>query len=84
MGNFLNKRKIQGVVKYLVQWKQFMAEYDNQEREEDLKNAKKVVVNFEGSMNAEVSRQEKLDIIEKRNFKREELPEKYIAKMLYK
>jgi len=21
MGNFLNKRKIQGVVKYLVQWK---------------------------------------------------------------
>ena len=35
-------------------------------------------------MNAEVSRQEKLDMIEKRNFKREELPEKYIAKMLYK
>jgi len=34
-------------------------------------------------MNAEVSRQEKLDMIEKRNVKREELPEKYTAKMLY-
>ena len=80
MGNFLNKRKIQGVVKYLVQQKEFMAEYDTQEREEDLKNTKKVVVNFEESINVEVSRQ---DMIEKKNFKREELPEKYIAKMLY-
>ena len=80
MGNFLNKRKIQGVVKYLVQQKEFMAEYDTQEREEDLKNTKKVVVNFEESINVEVSRQ---DMIEKKNFKREELPEKYTAKILY-
>ena len=80
MGNFLNKRKIQGVVKYLVQQKEFIAEYDTQEREEDLKNTKEVVVNFEESINTEVSRQ---DIIEKKKFKREELPEKYIAKMLY-
>ena len=80
MGNFLNKRKIQGVVKYLVQQKEFMAEYDTQEREEDLKNTKKVVVNFEESINVEVSRQ---DMIETINFKREELPEKYTAKILY-
>ena len=80
MGNFLNKRKIQGVVKYLVQQKEFMAEYDTQEREEDLKNTKKVVVNFEESINVEVSRQ---DMIEKKNFKREELPEKHTAKILY-
>ena len=80
MGNFLNKRKIQGVVKYLVQQKEFMAEYDTQEREEDLKNTKEVVVNFEESINTEVSRQ---DIIEKKKFKREELPEKYTAKILY-
>jgi len=34
-------------------------------------------------MNAEVRRQEKLDMIEKKNYKREELLGKYIAKMLY-
>ena len=38
---------------------------------------------FEGRMSAEVRRQEKLDIIEKKNFKRGELPRKYMAKMLY-
>ena len=33
-------------------------------------------------MNAEVRQQEKLDMIEKRDFRRGELPEKYTAKML--
>ena len=27
--NFLNKRKIRGVVKYLVQWKKFTVEYNS-------------------------------------------------------
>jgi len=34
-------------------------------------------------MNAEIRRQEKLDMIEKKDFRRGELPGKYIAKMLY-
>ena len=34
-------------------------------------------------MNAEVRRQEKLNMAEERDFRREELPEKYMAKMLY-
>jgi len=34
-------------------------------------------------MNVEVRRQEKLDIVEEKNFKREELPGKYTAKILY-
>jgi len=34
-------------------------------------------------MNVEVRRQEKLDIVKEIDFRREELPEKYIAKMLY-
>jgi len=38
---------------------------------------------FEERINTEVRRQEKLDIVEKRDFRRRELPEKYIAKMLY-
>ena len=39
---------------------------------------------FEGRMNAEVRRQEKIDMAEKRDFKREELLEKFTARMLYR
>ena len=38
---------------------------------------------FEGRMEAEVRKQEKLDRVEEKNFKKRELSEKYIAKMLY-
>jgi len=39
---------------------------------------------FKGRMNMEVRRQEKLDIAEKKNFRKGELPGKYTAKMLYR
>ena len=35
-------------------------------------------------MNAEVRRQEKLNMVEKRDFRRGELPGKYTTKMLYR
>jgi len=35
-------------------------------------------------MNAEVRKQEKLDIVEEKDFRRGELPGKFIAKMLYR
>ena len=38
---------------------------------------------FERGMSAEVRKQEKLNRIEKKNFRRGELPEKYMAKILY-
>ena len=60
-----------------------MAEYDTQERKEDLGNARKVLEEFKGRMNAEVRRQEKLDMIKERDFRRGELLGKFIAKMLY-
>jgi len=34
-------------------------------------------------MSVEVRKQEKLDLVKERNFRREELLEKYIAKILY-
>jgi len=52
----LNKRKIRGVDKYLVQWKGFTAKSDTWEKEEDLKNAKELVDNFEGRIEAEIRR----------------------------
>jgi len=48
-----------------------------------LKNTKKVVTEFKRRVYAEVRKQEKLDIVKERDFRREELLEKYIAKMLY-
>ena len=49
-----------------------------------MKNAGKVLKEFEGRMNAKVRRQEKIDIAEKRDFKRGKLSEKFTAKMLYR
>ena len=39
---------------------------------------------FEGRMNAEVRRQEKIDMAEERDFRRGELLGKFIAKILYR
>ena len=72
---------MRGVVKYLVQQKKFIVEYNTKE---DLENTKKLVADFKGRLNAEVRRQGKLDMAEERDFRRKELPEKYIAKILYK
>ena len=80
----LNKRKIRGVDKYLVQWKGFTAEYDTWEKRENLGNTGEVLEEFEGQMNAEVRKQEKIDIVEERDFRRGELLGKHIMKLLYK
>ena len=80
-----------GVKKYLVHWKRFTAENNTWEREEDLENVRKLVKKFKGRMSAEVRRQEE---VEERwkiklnpnvdEFKRSKLPEKYIAKILFR
>jgi len=49
-----------------------------------LENAKDVVIESGERLSIEVRRQEKLNMMEKRDFRREELPEKYIVKMLYR
>ena len=73
-----NKKKIRGVEKYLIQWKGFTAEEDTWERKENLKNAKKLIEEFEwGEV---VVRRE---VEEEGEYKRMELPGKYTAKLLY-
>ena len=60
----LNKKKIRGVEKYLVQWKGFTAEHDTWEKKEDLGNIKEVLGEFEERMDAEIKRQEKINRVE--------------------
>jgi len=79
----LNKKKIRGVEKYLVQWKEFTAEGDTWERKENLKNAEEALEEFKGRMSAEIRRQERIDMAEERNFRRGELLGKFTARMLY-
>jgi len=67
-----------------VHWKGFTAKNDIWEKEQDLENIRKIVEEFKRRINIEVRRQEKLDRLEKRDFRREELLEKYIAKILYR
>jgi len=43
-----------------------------------------VVEEFEGRMSTKVRRQEKLDKMEEKDFKRGKLPGKYMVKMLYR
>jgi len=49
-----------------------------------LENAKEAVAVFKRRLNVEVIKQEKLNLVEKRDFRREELLEKYTVKMLYR
>jgi len=74
----LNKKKMRGVEKYLIRWKGFMAEGDIWERKENLKNAEELIEEFERG-EVVVRRQ----VEEEGEYKRMELPGKYMAKLLY-
>ena len=49
-----------------------------------MENTKEVVAEFEGRVNTEVRRQEEIDRTEEKNYRRGELLEKYIVKLLYR
>ena len=57
--------------------------YDTWEKRKNLGNIGKALKEFEGQINAEVRRQEKINMAEERDFRRGELSEKYMAKLLY-
>ena len=61
-----------------------MVEHNSWKREEDLENVKEVVAEFEKRVKAEVRKQEKLNMVEKRDLRRKELLGKYMAKILYR
>ena len=74
----LNKKKIRGVEKYLIWWKGFTVEGDTWERKENLKNAEELIEEFKwGEV---VVRQQ---VEEDEEYRRMELPGKFMAKVLY-
>ena len=58
-------------------------EHNSWKKEKDLGNVGKLVVEFKKRMNAEIRKQEKLYLAEKKDFRRRELPRKYTVKILY-
>ena len=59
-----------------------MVEHDTWEKEKDLENAREVVEKFERRMSAKVRKQENLDIMEEKDFRRRKLPGKHTVKMM--
>ena len=59
-------------------------EQDSWKKEKDLENTKEIIAEFEKRINAKVRRQEKLDLVGKKDFRRGELLGKYIVKILYR
>ena len=53
------------------------------EKEKDLENVKETIAEFKKRMDAEVRRQEKLDMAKERGFRRSELLGKYTERILY-
>ena len=81
---------MQGVDRYLVHRKGFMAENNTWEKGEDLENAKELVDEFEGRLNVKVRQQEKIEVggeikrnPEAEKYRRNKLPGKYTANLLY-
>ena len=60
-----------------------MVENNTWKKEKDLENTKEVVAEFKERFNLDVRRQEKLNMVEERDFRREKLLEKHIVKILY-
>ena len=83
---------MKGKPKYLVRWKEYTAEKDTWEGLENLGNIIKLVENFERETREEEIRRvqlrkgkgkERVLNLEAEVFKRSELPEKYIVKILF-
>ena len=79
----LNKRIVRGEKRFLVRWKEYMAEEDTWKNRENMENIKELVEEFEkkyGEETKELRQQEQKEKEKKFSW---ELPRKFTAKLLY-
>jgi len=79
----LNKRTIRGKEKFLVRWKDYMAEEDTWESRENLENAKELVEEFKREYREEVEKLRRQEQEEEEKEFSWELPREFMAKLLY-
>ena len=80
----MNKRKVRGKDKFLVQWKGFTAEEDTWESRENLQNARDVLREFEEEYSRdykEVRQQEKAE--DSKDYYKRGFPGRYAARRLF-
>jgi len=78
----LNKKKVRGKDKYLVRWKEFMAESDTWEDRENLENAKEVIKEFEKKYWRDIKDMAQQEY-KKGMFQWRELPGRFTARKLF-
>ena len=69
--------------KFLVRWKEYIAEEDTWENRENLKNAKELVKEFERKYGEEVEELRQQELEEEEKEFSQELPREFMAKLLY-
>jgi len=73
---------VRGKEKFLVRWKEYMAEEDTWENRKNLKNAKKLVEEFKKIYREEAEELRQQELEEEKEFSRE-LSREFTAKLLY-
>jgi len=79
----LNKRVVREKEKFLVKWKEYMAEEDTWESRENLENAKELVNKFEREYGEEAKELRQQKQKEEENEFSWEFPREFMAKLLY-
>jgi len=80
----LNKRVVQGKEKFLVQWKEYIAEENTWENRKNLGNAKELVKEFEREYREEAEELRRQELEEEEEEFSQELPREFMAKLLYR
>jgi len=79
----LNKRTVRGKEKFLVRWKEYMAEEDTWENRENLENMKELVEEFERIYGKKVEELRQQELEEEKKEFSWELPREFTVKLLY-
>jgi len=75
---------VQGKEKFLVRWKEYIAEENTWENRKNLGNAKELVKEFEREYREEAEELRRQELEEEEEEFSQELPREFMAKLLYR